>query len=113
MNSICNVIVSFAYVKICIYKCGVDYVLCGIASATRTSLHDAMTTQLSENINETSGCFFQLHHDATPFFVIFGRLQPLLMESSEYLVKDGSKCVSVNCEDYVSDAQNKPESNLK
>ena len=82
-----------------------DNVLCSMAFATRTSLHTAMQTELNASINGESGLFIQLHHDATPLFVRFGRLQPYLMESSRYLVQDGTKWVSVNYNEYVSDVQ--------
>ena len=74
--------------------------LCALARAAQVSLDTAMTEEM-QFIKEGTGCFIMQHDDATPIFLRFGSLQPQLMESSRYLVQNGTRWHSVSYADYI------------
>ena len=61
---------------------------------------------------ELEGIFMRLHHDATPFLVRFGRLQPFVQETARYLLKIAQKWKCVSYADFLELSGTRPRGDL-
>ena len=67
-----------------------------MARATQFATHARLSLDLEAiKCSKYTGMTVFLHHDATPLFLRFGRLQQHLMQWARYLVKNGTRWISM------------------
>ena len=84
--------------------------LCGVARSSQLSQRHAidMDFVMPCQNSELFGIFIQLHHDATPMLLYFGRLEPYVFEAARYLHKVGGKWTSLTYADYQQTTGRQP-----